>query len=269
MKQREHVPGPNPAISPPKPATCDRDLPFRQELAFFEESTADAFIGCSPAGAIASWNRGAECVYGYSAGEAIGRAVSFLAAPSHFDGLARALERVRQGEAVTGYEAVQKRKDGAPIQVVLGISPVYDAKRRVIRISVIGRDLTALRRAREAARSALEQYHQLLEDVPCGILYMDPMGKLLYANRVLARILCYPSVREFLQIDARSRLFSDSRSFADFVAQETRFGQSNGIQMQWHRADRTPIRVRLTSRIITNDRKDLMAYEIFVEDVSF
>jgi PAS domain S-box-containing protein len=268
MRQWACVQEANGALSSASDGACDRNLPFRQELLFYEEHTGDAFIGCSPAGAVAAWNPGAERIYGYSAREAIGRALSFLAAPSHIDEMARTLERVLQGTSVSGYEMVQKRKDGSPIQVALSLSPVYGARRKVVRISVVGRDLTAFRRCRDAARSALDQYHQLLEDVPCGILYMDPLGKVFYANRALIRMLCYSSARELHQIDAKSRLFPNARTFADFIAQETPFGRSSGIQMHWYRADRTSIRVRLNSRVITNDRKDLIAYEVFVEDVS-
>ena len=50
-------------------------------LAAIVESSEDAIVAYTPAGVILTWNRGAEAVFGYSAGEAIGKHLSMVVAP--------------------------------------------------------------------------------------------------------------------------------------------------------------------------------------------
>jgi PAS domain-containing protein len=49
------------------------------ELAAVRDSAAEAIVGIDLEGAIVSWSAGAEDMYGYEAGEAVGQAVSLLA----------------------------------------------------------------------------------------------------------------------------------------------------------------------------------------------
>ena len=64
----------------------------RRLLAAIVESCEDAIVASTPAGVILTWNRGAEKLFGYTAGEAIGKDVTMLLAPgrlpemAHFTG---------------------------------------------------------------------------------------------------------------------------------------------------------------------------------------
>lgn len=125
-------------------------------LASIVQSSDDAIIGKTLDGTIVSWNAGAERLYGYAAVEAIGRPISMLFPPYRPQELPGLLERIRKGEHVRGFETVRIRKDGAPVEVSLTISPIKDSSGRVIGASTIARDITP-RKQEENERLALIQ----------------------------------------------------------------------------------------------------------------
>ena len=135
--------------------TAVRGRPFnvtRAHLAAVVESSSDAIISKTLDGAILSWNRAAEAMYGYTAEEAIGRTVAMLIPPNRPHELPRILSRLRRGERIGHYETVRQRKDGTRVHVSLSISPITDRDGRVVAASAIARDITARRRADEKIR---------------------------------------------------------------------------------------------------------------------
>ena len=73
-------------------------------LAAIVESSDDAMTGKTLDGLITSWNSAAERLYGYSAGEILGRNVSVLIPPDRPDELRPILELVASGGHVEKYE---------------------------------------------------------------------------------------------------------------------------------------------------------------------
>ncbi|MBN9523634.1 PAS domain S-box protein, partial [bacterium] len=119
-----------------------RAVEARLYLAAIVESSDDAIIGLTPDGRVASWNRGAERLYGYTATEMVGRPVAVLAPRDQPDEAPALAERVRRGETIDHYETRRVRKDGTAVDVSLTISPVRDAEGRVTGASKIARDIT-------------------------------------------------------------------------------------------------------------------------------
>jgi PAS domain S-box-containing protein len=118
-------------------------------LAAIVESSDDAIIGKTLGGIIRTWNPGAERIYGYPSGEAIGQPISILVPPDRPDEVPQILERIKRGERVDHFETVRKRKDGSPIDVSLSISPILDASGNVVGASTIARDITVHKRAQK------------------------------------------------------------------------------------------------------------------------
>lgn len=115
----------------------------RSYLASIVESSDDAIIGKTLDGKIASWNRGAQRLYGYTPDEIIGKPLSILVPADHPDELPSIMARVQRGEHIEHFETVRLRKDGSPVEVSLTISPVRDAGGKIIGASKIARDITA------------------------------------------------------------------------------------------------------------------------------
>ena len=94
-----------------------------------------------------TWNRGAERLFGYSAEEAVGKSITMLIPPDHFDEEPGILARIRKGEMVDHFETVRRRKDGSLFDISLTISPVRDAKGRIVGASKIARDISERKEA--------------------------------------------------------------------------------------------------------------------------
>jgi PAS domain S-box-containing protein len=120
-----------------------------QRLASIVESSVDAIISKDLDGIILSWNRGAERLFGYSAGEVIGKPVTILIPEDRMNEEPEILERIRRGESVEPYDTVRRRKDGSLIDISLTVSPLKDADGRIIGASKIARDITERKRAQD------------------------------------------------------------------------------------------------------------------------
>jgi len=125
---------------------------MRRRMAAIVESSEDAILSVASDGMVTSWNRGAEMLYGFSAEEAIGRHISFIAPPERAHEVPPLLLRLKQGEHIGSYQTERMRKDGTRVPVLISISPLRDARGNIVGSSAIARDITAQRRAEEALR---------------------------------------------------------------------------------------------------------------------
>jgi PAS domain S-box-containing protein len=145
----------------------------RARLAAIVRSSADAIIGETLDGIITDWNPAAERLYGYSAEEAIGQHLSFLAPPDLAHEPADLLARVCAGERVESIETTRLTKDGRLLAISLTVSPVYDETGQVIAASGISRDNTEREFARQALAAAHQRTQQVLESVTDGFFALD------------------------------------------------------------------------------------------------
>ena len=122
------------------------------------ESSFDAIITKSPDGIITSWNKGAEQIYGYSAGEVLGKPISILEPSILVAETEELAELIKQGDKIHNYETLRLRKDDTMINVSLTLSPVFDASGKLTAISVIARDITESKKAEGKLRKSEERY---------------------------------------------------------------------------------------------------------------
>ena len=125
-----------------------------QRLAAIVESSDDAIIGKDLNGIITSWNRGAECIFLYTAAEVFGKPVSILAPPGHLDEMPK-ISRDPPGAARRAFRNAPTQKRRAIIDVALTVSPVCDAAGRIVGASKIARDITERKRNEQERESAI------------------------------------------------------------------------------------------------------------------
>jgi PAS domain S-box-containing protein len=126
-------------------------------LAAIVESSDDAIVSKDLNGIVLTWNRGAERLFGYAAEEIVGRSITILIPPDRQDEESGILERLRRGERVDHYETVRRRKDGSLVEISLTVSPVRNAKGKIIGASKVARDITERRRAEERQNLLLRE----------------------------------------------------------------------------------------------------------------
>ena len=126
-------------------------------LAAIVESSDDAIVGKSLSGIIVSWNAAAERLFGYSAGEAIGKPVSMLAAPDRIDEMPVILAKIKMGGRLNHFETMRRRKNGTMVPVSLTVSPVRNDAGQIIGASKIARDITERKRAEERVRLLMHE----------------------------------------------------------------------------------------------------------------
>jgi PAS domain S-box-containing protein len=129
-------------------------IPLQQLLAAIVEDSDDAILSKTMDGTILTWNRAAESMYGYRAGEMIGKNVSLLVPADRPHEVTEILQRLRRGEKIEHFETTRRTKDGKIIHVSLTISPVRVLHGQVIAASTMARDITQTKMAEEALRNS-------------------------------------------------------------------------------------------------------------------
>jgi two-component system, cell cycle sensor histidine kinase and response regulator CckA len=127
---------------------------YRARLASIVDSSEDAILSKDLQGTITSWNKGAERIYGYTAAEIVGKAVSVLTPSDRPDEVPAILAKIARGESVEHYQTVRVTKDGHHRNMSLSVSPLRDSAGAIAGASVIARDITAERKAEEHLRQA-------------------------------------------------------------------------------------------------------------------
>jgi len=123
-------------------------------LAAIVNSADDAIVSKTLDGVITSWNRAAQAMFGWTAAEAVGQRITLIIPRERWHEEDEVLARVRKGESIDHFDTVRVRKSGERIDVSLTVSPVKDARGRIIGASKIARDVSDRKHA-EAERAAL------------------------------------------------------------------------------------------------------------------
>jgi PAS domain S-box-containing protein len=124
------------------------------QLAAIVESSEDAIISKNLLGVIQTWNVSAARVYGYPAGEVIGRDMTLLLPPGRENEEEQILDKIRRGERVEHFETTRLRKGGESIHVALTISPIRDRDGALVGASHVARDITERRAFEQQMRQA-------------------------------------------------------------------------------------------------------------------
>ena len=146
----------------------------RGQLAAIVESSDDAIVSKSLEGIIQTWNGGAERLFGYPAGEAIGRHISLIIPAERLGEEEEIMSLLRSGHGVDHFETTRLRRDGRSIDVSLTISPIRGTGGVIVGASKIGRDISERKAAERALRTAADRSRLLWEAASVLLTAEDP-----------------------------------------------------------------------------------------------
>lgn len=152
-------------------------------LAAIVRSSEDAIISQDRSGAIATWNQGAERLYGYTAEETIGRPIMSLIPSELHEEEQEIWTGVLNDACIDPYETVRRRKDGRMIDVSITISPLHDLHGRIVGVSNIARDITERKRMEAALRESETRLRTLADNMSQFAWMADKKGWIFWYNQ--------------------------------------------------------------------------------------
>jgi len=155
------------------------------------EASDDSILVVDSTGCVRSWNHAAERLLGFAASEAVGQEVGLIVPRDQRDAFAALLDRVRSGDRIDAIEIVTSAKDGRRIDVSLTASPVRDSSGAIIGATLIGRDLTARKRADAALLASDLRWRSVIDSAVDAIVVIDGQGRIEAFNPAAVRLFGY------------------------------------------------------------------------------
>ena len=141
-------------------ALRDSDERARQ-LAAIVESSDDSIVGTDLKRRVTAWNRGAERLFGYTAGEAVGMPIAAIVPDERRTEELAIFERFRSGERVEPFDTVRRHKDGGLMDVSVSVSPIRDVDGQIVGACSVTREITERKRSeKRIAMLAREAEHR-------------------------------------------------------------------------------------------------------------
>lgn len=159
------------------------------QLATIIESADDAIYSIDLEGAVKTWNKGAERVYGYTSEEIIGRKLVDTIVPTdRLKELRQVYKKLKKNGSINSFETVRFKKDGSKIETLVTLSRLKDENAKVIGASVIAQDITDKKNAQRERDALTVQLDELISIAPIGIAFINKDLQYIKINKMLAKI---------------------------------------------------------------------------------
>jgi diguanylate cyclase (GGDEF)-like protein/PAS domain S-box-containing protein len=233
-------------------------------LAEVVESCEEAIITSTPSGVILSWNHGAEAIYGYSAGEVIGKPFSMIIAPERKESAARIIGKILRGAPPLEDQGVGLRKDGSKVYVTVTAWPIRNSAGEATAICTIVRNVSARHEA-EKTRALLAS---IVESSGDAVHAVNLDGTIASWNSGAERLTGYTSeeiLGKSVAILAPSGIQSEARHNLEAIQDGRTVGPYDVALL---RKDGSEIDVSLTLSPIRNSDGEVVGAAAIARDIS-
>ncbi|WP_411887186.1 PAS domain S-box protein [Hydrocarboniphaga effusa] len=168
----------------------DRDPAKRSFDDLVLRETPDAVILTLPDGRVRYWGKGAEAIFGFTDGEAVGQLLEDLVVPADRKEEERNIHRQTLANGLCQYESLRRRKDGSLVYVDISSKAIHDAEGNTDYVLSTKKDITLLKLQRDA-KMVEAQFRDLLDSTPDGIVMVNPTGRIVLANKQAESLFGY------------------------------------------------------------------------------
>ena len=170
---------------------------------------------------------------------------------------------LREGPCSAEY----RLKDGRYLEMMF--NPIIQDDRKV-GVSVIGKDVTEQKSARETLLRVTQHYREFFEFAPETIFRVTEEGKTLAINPAGAKLLGYGSPGEAIAglNDGSRQVWTDPAERAAFIATVEQHGEACSGPRQFRRKDGTLFGGIMTARKICGPDGKTLYYQGFMEDIT-
>jgi PAS domain S-box-containing protein len=125
------------------------------------EASVDAYLMVDAGGRILAWNKSAERIFGYSAGEAIGQTLDIIvperSRARHWEAFFAAVARGETKYADELLSAPATRKDGSRVSIDLAVTMIRDPAGKGVGVAACIRDVTEKRETERQLRARIAE----------------------------------------------------------------------------------------------------------------
>jgi diguanylate cyclase (GGDEF)-like protein/PAS domain S-box-containing protein len=156
----------------------DEQLRFQARLL---DAVGQSVIATDLEGKVLYWNRGAEELYGWSPGEALGRNLRDLTVPEELLDQAEEIRSELQAGRTSSAEMLLRRKDGSHVPILGTATPIFDDRGNLAGMIGVSTDISE----RKALEAELERRasHDPLTALPNRRVFVDRLGQALLRTR--------------------------------------------------------------------------------------
>jgi PAS domain S-box-containing protein len=233
-------------------------------LAAIVESSDDAIISTDLTGTIASWNKGAERIFGYTPAETLGRSFTILIPAESFAGESQILTQVLKGKPVEHYETVRQRKDGSLIDISLTISPLKDEDGNIIGAAKIARDISE----RVKREKQIRYQARLLNAVEQAVIAIDLDGQILSLNSFAEWLYGWLEQEVVGKNFLETISAADPQQKTDEIFSRIHRGNSWSGELRVLRKDQSEFSAMVTHSPIHNEHGELIGVVVVSRDIT-
>ncbi|MFH2060020.1 MAG: diguanylate cyclase [Pseudomonadota bacterium] len=160
---------------------------------------------------VASWNPGAQKLFGYTEDETMGRFLNELIPVSK-----RELSNCKQTKVLT---CAHVNGQGVPIQCDIYYAPIMNTKGEKLGVAVLGKDISARLKDKENLKHQEQYLNDIFGFAPIGIYHVNPEGNIVSANPEFAWMLGYESAEAIIEqvTDFSEQIFFDPKKSEEFM----------------------------------------------------